>query len=86
MATTVKTMMINRRVSKLDAVHPAGECHNLCFYKLGKKSSAFPESNFAQVARFLDRFILIDLLESACAMITAILGCYVNVVKACEGG
>ena len=36
MMTTVKTMMINRRVLKLDAVDPAEERHDLCFNKLKK--------------------------------------------------
>ena len=54
MLTTVKTMMTKRRFSKLDSVDPAGEWHDLCFNKLRKKPRAFPDSNFVQVARFLD--------------------------------
>ena len=37
MVTTMKTMMINRRVSKLNAVHLAGEWQDLCFNKLKKR-------------------------------------------------
>ena len=59
----VRTMMINRRVPKLDSIDLARQWHDFCFNKLRKKSRAFPESNFAQVVRFLDTFISIDSLQ-----------------------
>ena len=39
-------------------------------YKLKKKSLAFPESNFVQLARFLDILILIDFSERRLCRLT----------------
>ena len=65
MVTTVKAMMINGRVSKLDAVDPAEEWHDLCFLnKLRKNPGPFKSQTFLKLHVFsIDSFQWISYKE-----------------------
>ena len=66
--TTVKTMMTNRRVSKLDPAEELG--HDWCFITSSEKSPGLSRVKLCSSCTFLDRFISIDLFQRRQSRVT----------------